>query len=427
MRKTVFSVDKRECCSCGLCEGVCQSKAIFLKRDEQGFYRPVINQDLCEKCGICYDVCPGDKVEENSIYRTLGQSMPDDYIKGNVLECFNAKMTDVDLREKCTSGGMVTGIISYLLKKQQYDVAFCVNTYDYSSQVKTVPINSIEDLDRTVQSRYVTVSHSELVDYILHNRDKRVIIVAVGCAMTGIRTIIKKYRLDKDKYLCLGLFCACQYSYRTWDYFRLYSPQKVLEELQFRCKNGRKYAYGMIKAKFDNEYKVMHTIHRAYIKNDFAMERCLYCTDLLNVFSDISFGDNNTKSKDGESCTVIVRTSIGNQILKEMYSEKLFLREDILIDEIRDVQGRYVRGLYADIREKLDGGSHIYRDRTCANELEWAPRVRELKKTLERKTWALNSKNLKKLWLINQLRFLKLRITNRKYLLELKPVGKMKK
>lgn len=64
---------------------------------------------------------------------------------------------------------------------------------------------------------------------------------------------------------------------------------------------------------------------------------------------------------------------------KSIY-EKLFLREDILIDEIRDIQGRCVRGLYADIREKLDGGSHIYRDRTCANELEWAPRVRELEK-----------------------------------------------
>ena len=424
MRKTISEIIKRECCSCGLCEGVCASEAISFHKDEQGFYLPSIDVALCTKCGICYEICPGDKIEEVKLYQSLNQKIPENYIKGNCIECFNAKMVDIKMVEQCTSGGMVTGLISYLLNRKEYDVAFCVTTFDYSSQVKTFPIADNLDVEKTAQSRYITVSHSELAKYILRNRDKRIIIVAVGCAMTGIRTVFEKFKLDKSKYLCLGLFCACSYSYRTWDYFQLYDNDE-LKELQFRCKNGKRYAYGMVKARYGNKNKIMHTIHRAYIKSDFAMERCLLCTDLLNVFSDISFGDNNTKSKDGESCTVIVRTELGKNVVEKLESDKLFLRENIIIDDIKDIQGRRKRELYANMLEQLKGGSHIYKDRENIDKQEWGEVVREYEQMVKRRQWALNGKNIKKLWLINQIKFLKLRITNKEYLKELKSSGKV--
>ena len=40
----------------------------------------------------------------------------------------------------------------------------------------------------------------------------------------------------------MRLRCACSYSYRTWDYFKLFS-KKELQELQLRCKNGKRYAH----------------------------------------------------------------------------------------------------------------------------------------------------------------------------------------
>ena len=107
----------------------------------------------------------------------MKQPVPEDYLIGNVKECFNAKIKDKKLREKCTSGGMVTGIIKYLLDSDQYDVAFCVNTYNYADQVKTVPIIKGDNLDKTVQSRYITVSHSNLVKYMLANREKKLLLL----------------------------------------------------------------------------------------------------------------------------------------------------------------------------------------------------------------------------------------------------------
>ena len=146
---------------------------------------------------------------------------------------------------------------------------------------------------------------------------------------------------------------------------------------------------------------------------------------MLNVFSDISFGDNNTKSKDGESCTVIVRTELGKNVVEKLESDKLFLRENIIIDDIKDIQGRRKRELYANMLEQLKGGSHIYKDRENIDKQEWGEVVREYEQMVKRRQWALNGKNIKKLWLINQIKFLELRITNKEYLKELKSSGKV--
>lgn len=419
MSKTVVCIDSHLCCSCGICEGVCPSNAVSMKENTEGFYNPLIDIEKCTNCGLCYEVCPGDKIRDKQIYTSLNQKEPKDYLIGNVKECFNAKIKDSLLREKCTSGGMVTGIIKYLLDTEQYDVAFCVDTFNYSDQVKTIPKIKGDDLSKTMQSRYVTVSHSNLVKYMLNNREKKVIIVAVGCVMAGIRYLIEKFKLNADNYLCLGLFCACSYSYRTWDYFKLYNPREELKSLQFRNKNGKRYAYGMINATYDSKEKIMHTIHRAYIKSDFSMERCLYCTDLLNVYSDICFGDNNTKSKDGDSCTVIVRSDLGESIIERYQGDGLFTRENIFVDVIKDVKDRIKREYYHAIDINKNGRNAIYTDREKVPEEMWKPLVKSYESILKKRVWVLNKKNLKVLWYINQLKYCKLRLLNKKYLSEL--------
>lgn len=52
---------------------------------------------------------------------------------------------------------------------------------------------------------------------------------------------------------------------------------------------------------------------RVKIKNYFMPERCLYCIDKLNVYADISVGDNYTQQDSSllGSNSVIIRTNIG--------------------------------------------------------------------------------------------------------------------
>ena len=74
------SGDKFTCYGCVACKDACPTEAITMKRDEEGFYQPVINNDLCINCGKCERHCPqaieirkelknAADVLENPIYR----------------------------------------------------------------------------------------------------------------------------------------------------------------------------------------------------------------------------------------------------------------------------------------------------------------------------------------------------------------------
>jgi electron transport complex protein RnfB len=52
-------VDEEICNGCGVCEGVCQVKAIKTLKDEE---KIVINRDMCIGCGLCGHHCPLDAI-----------------------------------------------------------------------------------------------------------------------------------------------------------------------------------------------------------------------------------------------------------------------------------------------------------------------------------------------------------------------------
>ena len=51
-------VNSGQCCSCGICTGVCPKSAISLEM-KKGIPTPRIHEENCIQCGLCVDVCPG--------------------------------------------------------------------------------------------------------------------------------------------------------------------------------------------------------------------------------------------------------------------------------------------------------------------------------------------------------------------------------
>lgn len=49
---------KAECCGCTACYAICPQNAIHMKKDEEGFEYPYIDQDKCVCCQRCIKVCP---------------------------------------------------------------------------------------------------------------------------------------------------------------------------------------------------------------------------------------------------------------------------------------------------------------------------------------------------------------------------------
>ena len=47
----------RECTRCQLCGAVCPKNAIRIELNADGYYRPIVDDELCIDCGICTKVC----------------------------------------------------------------------------------------------------------------------------------------------------------------------------------------------------------------------------------------------------------------------------------------------------------------------------------------------------------------------------------
>ena len=50
--------NSKDCTGCMACVNSCNKDAISIVQDNEGFYRPRINTDICVNCGLCTKACP---------------------------------------------------------------------------------------------------------------------------------------------------------------------------------------------------------------------------------------------------------------------------------------------------------------------------------------------------------------------------------
>lgn len=356
MKKTVeLTAETGLCTSCGICKNICQNDSISLKRIN-GKYQPTINHDTCIDCGICSKVCPG------LLFEYPLDSKPLEAVYGNCGNVYNAWSLNSDLRHVSASGGVVSNIIEFLLKSKEYDVAFCLDSYVYEKQLKTIPvtINDLKDNwkdSSTPKSRYLPVSHEDAVSYIKEHQDKKVIIIGTSCAIRGIRNVLNLLHKDSNKYLLIGLFCDKVFNYNIYDYYQNeFADGKKLSSLHFKNKDSGGWP-GNMKLMFnDGQFLYLDKSERGKVKDYFMPERCLYCVDKLNVCADISLGDNYTKQNSSKlgSNSVIVRTQQGQKAWYNVCSQLEYY--PLEKEELRDAQyldGRLNNLYFAKLKQHL--------------------------------------------------------------------------
>lgn len=334
---TVSVITKNNlCCSCGICKSVCPVEAINYVK-EKGKYIPQISQE-CVNCGKCASVCPS--YEHNYSEKNLPQA-----IQGTILKTVNAWSKDEKIRHYGASSGMVTTLVKILLEKNIYDCVFTLDTYDYSKQLKTHKYDKntyiLEKIEKQSfsKSRYLPVSHEELIKYILKNKSCKVIIIGTSCALRGILNVIEKFKLNRENYLLIGLFCESVMNYNIYDYYAdNFTDEKKLTALHFKNKDSGGWPGNMKLMFSDGSSKFIDKKNRTDAKPYFQIERCLYCLDKLNVCADISFGDNYTDQNSSllGSNSVIVRSQTGLSCFTQL--SEYFDYEDVDIEKVLKAQ-----------------------------------------------------------------------------------------
>ena len=49
---------REDCCGCTACYTMCPVHAITMRPDEEGFLYPVVDAEVCIRCGACLKACP---------------------------------------------------------------------------------------------------------------------------------------------------------------------------------------------------------------------------------------------------------------------------------------------------------------------------------------------------------------------------------
>ncbi len=341
------------CISCGICKNVCPKSCITYKR-EKGLFQPLIDNSKCIDCGLCSKVCPG-------LNMSFNYSQPIDAVYGFVKKSYNAWSRNEECRYKSASGGVISTIISELILNDIYDSAFVVDTYDYSSQVLTKRITKQDITDgdfynSVPKSRYLPVSHENLISYIKKNRDEKVIIIGTSCALQGISKAINTLNLDREKYLLVGLFCDKVYNYNIYQYYDdNFFDGKNLSSLHFKNKESGGWP-GNMKLFFDDDTtEYLDKSERIKTKDFFMPERCLYCIDKLNIYADISLGDNytNINSSEKGSNSVIIRTELGEKIWNYVSNAIEYCPVDITeIHKAQYLDGRVNNLYFAELKSR---------------------------------------------------------------------------
>ena len=333
------TVEDGLCISCGICKAVCPKDCITYKRDG-GLFVPVIEQQTCINCGRCLKSCPGYTCDYINLHGNSSVDYPQDIFVGNFIECKNCYARNASLRNNGVSGGFITAIIKESLQRNLYDCAFIVKTHDLAEQVLAgIVVGDAQLTEDTQKSRYVPVSHEHTVKYILENRNKKVIIVGTPCAVQGILKVINTNALTRDNYLFIGLFCDKTMNYNVLQYFEdNFAHRKHVKNLYFRHKGSEKSYRGwpgdVCLELEDGGMSWVDKRERMRIKPLFCPERCLYCIDKLNMFSDIAVGDNYTSHELGckDANSVIIRTERGKSVFSLAKDE--LICTDVGIDEI---------------------------------------------------------------------------------------------
>lgn len=317
--------DKKDCCGCNACGDVCAHKAIKFITDNEGFWYPEVDMNLCTDCGLCEKVCPMLHLNEAKSY---GQREP---------KVYGGYHKNIAIRFDSTSGGVFSALANAMYKQGGY-VSGAVFNEDWS--VSNYISNNKKDLSRLRSSKYVESNAEGLykdIKSFLRNGEK---VLACGspCQMAALRTFLGK---DYENLIIVDFLCRATNSPKAYrKYLDMLEEQYGGKITYIKAKN-KDHGWRSLARKvvFDNGkiyYGEGHDDHyrRGYHLNYFERPSCYECKFKgLPRIADITMADfwgieNIDKSLDGNLGTsmVLINTDKGQRFFDSIKG-KLEMRE----------------------------------------------------------------------------------------------------
>ena len=240
---------------------------------------PSINKDLCNKCGLCFDLCAGKGNDWYNQSIELNNDIKDSYVQnvGLYRESYISNAVDYETRFHGASGGTVSSLLIFMLENKIIDGAIVTQFKKTNPlEVETIIATSKEEILNAKSSKYCPVHMDSILTQLKEFKGK-VAIVGLPCHLQTIRRIERKLSWVKDKIVFhIGLFCSGSKDSNALNY--------LLKSNKFDINGITKFSYrddgclGYVKAEYTNK-SISVPYEQAYSKlhSYFKQERCLSC------------------------------------------------------------------------------------------------------------------------------------------------------
>lgn len=148
MGNNISCLKREDCCGCRACGNVCPAKCISFCIDDEGFFYPSVNEDLCISCGKCRKVCP----EINQFYNQEAE------------KCYAAFANDESERNAGSSGGIFGLLAEEILNDcgRVWGAAF-----DSNLQLRHTCAADVDELKPLLRSKYIQSDTSGIYSQVL--------------------------------------------------------------------------------------------------------------------------------------------------------------------------------------------------------------------------------------------------------------------
>lgn len=324
------------CTRCGAC-AVCPSGAIHWDND----CYPQVDRGKCTDCRICIRVCPGIDVDFPALKETLyGEPAGLVDLLGTFRQAYVGYATDAHIRMIGTGGGVVTGLLSYLLEQEQIKAAIVVGE-DPVAPWKTRPLlaRTREDVLSSAKSRYAVVAVNRMLMAARGIKGK-LALVGLPCHVHGFRKLATLCPEVAERVsVVVGLYCGMNLELAaTLKLIR--STGTALGEVAHIEYRGGGWPGAFRVIRRDGTVKTITKLTFNYLRYLYLPRRCTLCADMANELADISVGDawfrdQNNQYRFPNCSTILARTSAGETVLGQAAREGVLHLESVPADACR--------------------------------------------------------------------------------------------
>ena len=311
-------VEQKLCSACGLCVGICPVQAISLRDTEAGFLEADVDRDKCVACGRCLKVCPSDSRNTEEIFHCW----PDNWFEGEAVAGYIGHAADDQQRFSGQSGGVVTGLLAWLLETGRIEAAAVNHFSEKKQRPEAILARTVEEIKQSAGSYYLQTA---VLTQIKKLEDiERLAVVCTGCQSEALHFAAKNISMKKP-YITIGLVCEGVYSMGMFNDLTVHEFElRKIKEFRFRDKRNGGWPGGVYIGYADGKSQKRPSGERIRLKKYYGAYRCYQCVDMNNLYADIVCGDPwfMKEEMSSDSCfngetVVVARTERGAKILEE--------------------------------------------------------------------------------------------------------------